>query len=215
MEKTIAFVACGLMTFSVGATAQIKMNDTGKVRINNSCPTSWLDVLGILRFLQNGFEVIFAPSNLYPNIGFFSLGNYYKFWNEIYADHAYFTPTIMSDTNFQSITKNLPTVHSKFNSLHPVTCIFDLNKFQTTSNGPNPSNNTNHFGFLFQVIQTIFPELGSTRQDLTLDVRYTELIPIFVKSYQDQQSSPGSLSYSLIPKKINNQYCSKYKRTNL
>ena len=121
----------------------------------------------------------------------------------------------MSDANFKNNVKDLSSVSSKLISLHPVTCIFDLNKFQTTSNGPNPSNNTNHFGFLFQVIQTIFPELGSTRQDLTLDVRYTELIPIFVKSYQDQQSSPGSLSYSLIPKKINNQYCSRYKRTNL
>lgn len=195
MKKIIAFVVWGLMTFSIGATAQIKIDNTGKVGINNTSPTYWLDVSGNFRFLQSGYEVIFTSSNLYPNTGSVSLGKYNKYWYEIYADNAYFTysPTIMSDANFKSNIKDLPSVVSKLNSLHPVTYNFDLNKLQSNGNGPKPSDNTNQYGFLAQEIKTIFPELVTTRQDSTLGVRYTELIPILVKAYQEQQAELESL----------------------
>ena len=195
MKKIIAIVVWGLMTFSIGATAQIKIDNTGKVGINNTAPTYWLDVAGNFRFLQSGYEVIFTLGNLYPSTGSISLGKYNRYWNELYVDYPYFTysPTIMSDANFKNNVKDISSVSSKLISLRPVTYKLDLNKLQSNGIGQKSSDNPDQYGFLAQEIQTIFPELVTTRQDSTLGVRYTELIPILVKAYQEQQAEIESL----------------------
>ena len=66
MKKIIAFFVLGIMTFSFGAFAQIKVDNTGKVGINNTSPAYSLDVSGNFRVLQNGYEVIFSGNYLYP-----------------------------------------------------------------------------------------------------------------------------------------------------
>jgi hypothetical protein len=48
-------------------------------------------------------------------------------------------------------------------------------------------------GFIAQEVQPVFPEIVTKQKDGSLGIRYTELIPVLVKAFQEQQAEIDDL----------------------
>jgi hypothetical protein len=170
----------------INLSAQIKVNSSGYVGINNTNPTYRLDVLGNVRVLVNSNAFSFDGYKFYPLIGNISLGNSSYMWYEIWADYAYFnaSPVIMSDASIKTNITGFSSAMDKIKLLNPVQYDFKAD-FQPSLT--DKSKTSKQFGFLAQELQVVFPEIVTQREDGLLGVRYTELIPVLVQALKEQQ----------------------------
>ena len=191
MKKlVIIFVLC-FIAFSFGALAQVKVASNGNVGINNTNPAFRLDVSGNLRVDDgsNG-SLLFQYGQLYNTNSSSSLGGYSFYWGYLYAAQPFFTydPVITSDKNFKTDIKDFDVVKDKLNLLRPVKYKLSIPQ----ANG-DVTGGGEQFGLIAQEVQKLYPEIVVARGDGILGIRYTELIPILIKAYQEQQAELETL----------------------
>jgi len=185
MKKILLLAVFSLVILSVNA--QIKVNSTGKVGINNTSPTYQLDVNGTFRVNDNGDALIYQYGEFYPNSGYSSLGNYGYMWDELYAYQAYFyyCEVYYSDSNLKTDIKELPSAGERVKGLRPVS--YKMKSHVKAGAEDQVKAETEQMGFIAQEVQEIFPEIVVADKNGVLGIRYTELIPVLVKAFQEQQ----------------------------
>ncbi|MBA4410170.1 MAG: tail fiber domain-containing protein [Bacteroidota bacterium] len=192
MKKLVIIFVLGFITLSFGAFAQIKVDASGNVGINNTTPGYRLDVTGNVRFYDSGSSksITYTSGSFYSSLGSNNLGSSGNYWGQLYATQPFFTysPVITSDKNFKTDIRDFDSVKDKLNLLRPVKYKLNL----PDANG-DITGGIEQFGFIAQEMQALFPEIVADRGDGMLGIRYTELIPILVKAYQEQQAELESL----------------------
>ena len=198
MKKFTFLIVLGFLALSLSSFSQIKVSSTGKVGINNTSPTYQLDVSGTFRVSDGYDEITFQYGALSPSYSSYSmLGDYGSMWEELYASQAYFNynPTILSDVNAKTDIKDLPDTKSKLLVLRPVS--YKLKpKFKGNEKADAKIAEQaakDQLGLIAQEVQEVFPEIVSEREDGTLGIRYTELIPVLIKAVQEQQAEINDL----------------------
>jgi hypothetical protein len=191
-KNTLFLVLCFIMLTS-SLIAQIKVNSSGNVGINNTNPAYRLDVSGTVKMATGGYSILYSGASFYPNAGSMDLGASGYYWFRLYATTAFFTnqPVIMSDENFKSNITNLTIMKDKLKLLRPVSYNLKTDVKGITTD-PNISNL--QYGFVAQELQGIFPDMVTKREDGVLGVRYTELIPVLVQALKEQQEEIDALS---------------------
>ena len=192
MKKiTLCLVLC-ILTLCSNLIAQIKVNSSGYIGINNTNPTYRLDISGTLRMTYNANTIVFTGSEFYPLSGYPTLGNSGTPWYQLYAAQAYFysDPVILSDINLKTNIQDITSVKANIGLLRPVTYNFksesNIFKFQTYNNL--------QYGFIAQEVKEIFPDLVITMEDGTLAIRYNALIPVLVQAIKEQQAEINDLT---------------------
>lgn len=185
--KNFLFLAVFSLVFA-SANAQIKVNSTGKVGINNTSPTYQLDVSGNFRINDSGDALIFNYGQFYSN-GYCSLGDYSQRWVDLFAVSPIFTynPTIDSDERFKTDIRDFSTVSEKLKQLRPVKYKLAPGRIPQ-KDGQAVKADGDLYGFVAQQVQQTFPDIVTTHEDGTLGVRYTDLVPVLVKAFQEQQT---------------------------
>jgi hypothetical protein len=184
--KKILLLAVFSLVFMC-ANAQIKVSSTGKVGINNTSPTYQLDVNGTLRINDSGDALIYQYGQLYSDAGYSSLGSSGYMWDELYAYQGYFyyCEIYYSDANLKTDIKDLPSASGRLNGLHPVT--YKMKPHVKPGAEGQAKAEAEQMGFIAQEMQEIFPEIVVADKNGVLGIRYTELIPVLVKAFQEQQ----------------------------
>jgi hypothetical protein len=187
MKKILLLAVFSLVILSV--TAQIKVNSSGYVGINNTAPSYRLDVSGKFRVNDAGNSLIFDYGKLYET-GFYwsSLGDDSNRWDYLYVRSATFTfsPSIDSDENFKTDIRTFSSVSDKVNQLRAVKYKLTPDRIPQKEGRPE-KNDGDLYGFIAQEVLTVFPDIVTTRENGTHGIRYTELIPVLVKAFQEQQ----------------------------
>lgn len=190
-NNTLILAFCVFMLTS-NALAQIKVNSSGFVGINNTNPAYRLDVAGTLKMTHNSNTILFDGSALYPNNGYPTLGTSGSSWYQLYVVQGYFyyDPIIMSDLNQKTNIAEITSVKEKVKLLKPVTynLLADDNFIKD-----QPINNL-QYGFVAQELQELFPDLVISRDDGTFGIRYTGLVPILVQTIKEQQTEIDALA---------------------
>ena len=192
MKKSIFILVLCVNAMISNLNAQIKVNSSGYVGINNTNPAYRLDVDGTFRLSCNYTSVLFDGYALYPNNGYPSIGTYGSYWEELYAYQAYFyyDPVIMSDLNLKTNISNLTAVKDKLRLLRPVS--YNLKSDSLSQKGKTLNNL--QYGFVAQELQEVFPDLIIKRDDGILGVRYTGLVPLLVQALKEQQDQIDALN---------------------
>jgi hypothetical protein len=197
--KNFTFVfVLGFLAQSLNCFSQIKVSSTGLVGINNTSPSFQLDVNGNFRISNGADELIFQYGSLSPSSSSYGvLGEYSQMWEELYASQAYFNinPTILSDINAKTDIRDLSSMKSKLLLLHPV-----YYKLKPNFKGNERADakiaeraSKDQLGLIAQEVQKIIPEIVTEREDGTLGICYTELIPVLIKTIQEQQTEIDDL----------------------
>jgi hypothetical protein len=101
----------------------------------------------------------------------------------------------LSDVNAKTDIKDLPDSKSKLLVLRPVS--YKLKpKFKGNEKADAKIAEQaakDQLGLIAQEVQEVFPEIVSEREDGTLGIRYTELIPVLIKAVQEQQAEINDL----------------------
>lgn len=182
-------MALCLVILSTNLIAQIKVNSSGYVGINNTNPAYRLDVNGDMKLVTSGGKnFYFSGSSIYANPSYNAdLGSTTYMWYRLYATTAYFTynPVIGSDIKFKTNITDLSPVKDKIKLLRPVTYNLktDLKELQI-----DKTMNILQYGFIAQELQEVFPEMVTTRDDGAMGICYTELIPVLVQALKEQQA---------------------------
>jgi hypothetical protein len=187
MKKLTLIIALFFVIFTSGLMAQIKVNSSGYVGINNTSPTYRLDVAGNVKFVNSGKTITFEGYSFGPSSSTgISLGSTSNYWGSVWATSAFFTnpPTITSDINFKENITDLSSMSDKLKLLRPVTY-----KLKTEVSGlfVDKDKNNTQYGFLAQELQKIFPEMVTSQENGILGIQYTELIPVLVQALKEQQ----------------------------
>ena len=194
--KKILLVAVFSLVF-VCANAQIKVSSTGNVGINNTSPTYKLDVNGNFRVNDSGNALIYQYGQFYSDAGYSSLGSSGYMWDELYAYQGYFyyCDIYYSDASLKSDIKSLPSASGQLKALRPVS--YKMNAPVKEGREAAAQAGVSQMGFVAQEVQEIFPEIVVADKNGTLGIRYTELIPVLVKAFQEQQAEIESLKTRL------------------
>lgn len=191
MKKQFIFFLLGLCACYLNVFSQIKVNSSGNVGVNNTNPSYKLDVNGNVRIVEGGSNYLFSGSSLINTSSGSMLGNTSYFWGYLFAQNIlyYYTPVQYSDSKLKSDITELDSSGSKLLKLRPVKYKMapQLNEGETIENIKGIDPNAKHIGFLAQEVQLVFPELVTTDDKGTLGIKYMELIPILIKSFQEQQ----------------------------
>ncbi len=192
MKKSIFILVLCLNAMISNLNAQIKVNSSGYVGINNSNPSYRLDVNGTVKLSCNYASILFDGFALYSNSGGLSIGTSGCSWEELYAYQAYFyyDPVIMSDFKLKTNISNLTSVKDKLRLLRPVS--YNFNPDSLSQKGKTLNNL--QYGFLAHELQDIFPDLVIKRGDGVLGVRYTGLVPLLVQALKEQQDQIDTLT---------------------
>jgi hypothetical protein len=216
MKKIFFFLVT--IFFSLISFAQLKVNESGYVGINNQSPTYTLDVNGRVRF-TSGDGLIYDNYDLFPATDYgISLGTYNsRFYSvaagqadfsslnayDIHANEGYFfTIYDLSDRNLKSNVTDLSKTESgKLFNLRPVRYNITLEKkmFKDSLKAPESKmETTEHIGFIAQEVKEIFPELVGENKEGFLGIKYTELIPLLVQALKEQDAKIKNLEERLI-----------------
>jgi len=172
--------------------AQINVDSYGNVGVNNPSPSYKFDVQGDCRLYQvdNGSGVMCSGGQFYP-IGSMTLGSYMSRWSWLCAEAATFSssPDIDSDERLKKDVHDFSNVSDKVNQLHAV-------RYKLI-NGVKGRSDGEMYGFIAQDVIKLFPEIVTTRENGTYGVRYTELVPVLVKAFQEQQKQIKALEARL------------------
>lgn len=195
---TFLFVLGFLLALSLNSFSQINVNSSGDVGINNTSPSYQLDVSGDFRVSASGEEIVFEDGIFAPSyLSCCNLGDYSAMWMELYASDPYFdySPTILSDINNKTDITDLSDSKSKVMVLRPVSYKLDLSSNdEEISEAAAEKAETEQFGLIAQDVIEIYPEIITEREDGTLGIRYTELIPVLIKAMQEQQDEIDALT---------------------
>lgn len=194
MKRIILLTVAAIFALSLNSFSQIKVSSTGKVGINNTSPSYQLDVDGDFRVSSNGYDIIFDYGELRPdNCGWSSLGQSGYEWQELHAYDAYFYyyTVYYSDENTKTDIRDLTTSKNKLKALRPVK--YKLKEKKKVKEGEPEQPIQEQMGFIAQEIQKIYPEIVAENKDGMLGVRYTALIPVLVKAFQEQQTEIDDL----------------------
>ncbi len=165
--------------------AQIKVNSSGYVGINNTSPTYRLDVDGTVRFLNSSLSISWDGTSLGPLVSGVNLGTNAIRWYNFYTTYGYFTyaPIVQSDLNLKTDIVNLSEMNDKIQKLRPVSYRLkpDVAGFEI-----DKSNNSKQYGFIAQELIDIFPDMVKENNGV-LGISYTELIPVLVQALKEQQ----------------------------
>jgi len=214
MKKLIVlFVFCfGIL--SIGANAQLKVNSSGYVGINQSNPLYNLDWSGNGRFKgSSGDSFIFDTNYLgvpviYPDTdGSGSLG-YINGFESIYGHvvTAYYFATLSDETVKENIV-NLGSTLDKIVQLRGVRYDLKSELFKTANEKIKASQiaeGKDQIGFLAQELKDIFPEL--VRYDSLRNqygVMYDRMVPILVEAMKEQQSQIDALKNQVAAIEVN------------
>ncbi|HQK69433.1 MAG: hypothetical protein GT600_15190 [Bacteroidales bacterium] len=191
MKKYFLIFALLVAFTSTNLDAQIKVNSSGYVGINNLYPSYNLDVVGNLKMTSGSSTIYYNGGSFYNQGGYTALGTYSNYWYELYAQQAYFyyDPIIMSDINLKTNVTTLSEMKGKIKLLRPVS--YNL---KPNSENPDKTINNLQYGFVAQEVKEIFPDLVIEREDGILGIRYSGLIPILVKAIEEQQEEIDALN---------------------
>lgn len=197
MNKNLFFFILGFLALSLNSFSQIKVNSSGYVGIDNTNPIYQLDVSGDLRVTDGSNGFIYNSGELYPSSTNVKLGRLSNEWDELHAYSAYFHQYTVysSDKNLKKDIKTLESTKLKLTELRPVKY-----KFKAVLTGDEEADTKKikqaeieQIGFIAQEVQEIFPEIVVANDDGDLGIRYTALIPVLVKSLQEQQAEIDDL----------------------
>jgi hypothetical protein len=193
MKNFSIFFVLGIFACTINGFSQIKVSSTGKVGINNTNPTYQLDVSGTMRINDSGDALIYQYGEFYPNSGWSSLGNSGYMWDELYAYQGYFyyCDVYYSDASLKTDVQNLALAGDRLKGLRPVT--YKMNLPVKPGREAEGKTDVAQMGFIAQEVQEIFPEIVAADKNGVLGIRYTELIPVLVKAFQEQQSEIDDL----------------------
>ena len=197
MKKNQMLALIAMVALSYGANAQIRVNSSGQVGINNTNPAYRLDVSGNLRVSDSGTNLIYSGTTLYNSSGSSYLGTSSYFWGYLYSHYIFYTytPIQYSDAKLKKDIVDLEIQTNKLMDLRPVK--YKILPRLNGSGEPVQLKNTDieaeHIGFIAQEIKEVFPGLVQEDEEGTLGVKYIELIPILVKAYQEQQTEIAGL----------------------
>ena len=207
MKNLILLISLFFVTYV--SNAQIKVDSSGNVGINNINPSYQLDVEGILR-VNDGMGAIYIDNgSMYPISDWSTLGDSDYKWDWMYSWGITLNsaPTITSDKNLKTDIKQIGSVKNNLMKLRAVSY-----KLLPQVAGGNQTNekrleqvNKDQLGFIAQEVQEIFPEIVVQDENGYLGIKYTELIPVLVKTIQEQQAEIQSLNARLSALEVGKQ----------
>lgn len=192
MKIRYRFLLTGVCTlFSLISFAQLKINSSGYVGINNDSPAYRLDVNGDGNFAGNVtcYGVIAGTVQASTSL---RTSGYIESYGDIAGAYGYFVEVYTSsDERIKTNIVNLPSSTNKLFSLRPVN--YNLLKESQTSQG-----NRLHYGFIAQEVKEIFPDLVSENKDSLMAINYTALIPMLVQALKEQNDKIKSLEDRIV-----------------
>ena len=113
-------------------------------------------------------------------------------WDELYAYDAYFYyyTVYYSDENAKTDIKNILATTDKLKLLRPVSYKL-IPKFKGDEEADAKiasKAEVEQLGLIAQEVKEIFPEIVVADENGTLGIRYTALIPLLIKAFQEQQT---------------------------
>jgi hypothetical protein len=202
MKRLIVLsVVCSLI-LPLDSYAQLKVNSSGYVGINQSSPSYNLDWSGTGRFHSGGMgDLIFDHSGYY-NVATIHpvdnwngcLGTSSKYFNVLYVDNVIANlVTEGSDERIKENIRNLENPLSKLANIRGVQYDFKKEFFNTSNEKLNDAlanGRKNQIGFIAQELKEVFPELVFLDTTSNLySVNYIGLIPVLVEAVKEQQKT--------------------------
>lgn len=199
MKKLIAlFVFCSLI-LSLDSYAQLKVNSSGYVGINQSSPSHNLDCFGTGRFITGWGQLIFDSSGpsgsaiLYPNDDWLgNLGKSNRRLNDIYCYTLHYDN--LYDWSDESLKENIEPLEGNLNKILRLNGVsYNMKKEFYSIKDPKilsivMKNQKKDFGFIAQEVKDIIPEIVSLDTTSNLySVNYVKLIPVLVEAIKEQQ----------------------------
>lgn len=197
MKKLSLITALFLLIAQTCLMAQIKVNSSGYVGINNTNPTYRLDVVGTVKFTNSSQSVSYDGANFVPSSNaIINLGNNLLRWNNFYTTYGYFTyaPVTTSDLNYKTNIVNLTGMNEKLKLLRAVSY-----QYKTDIPGLviDKAKNGTQFGFIAQELKEVFPEIVKEDNGI-LGISYTELIPVLVQALKEQHDEIEALNARIL-----------------
>jgi hypothetical protein len=192
MKNLILITVLSFFVLPFSLIAQIKVNSSGYVGINNTNPTYRLDVAGIVRFTNGTPSISWDGTSFGPLTSGINSGTSPIRWNLFYTTYGYFTyaPIVTSDIKLKTDITDLTGMNAKLSQLRPVS--YKLNP-NITGFTVDKTNTSTQFGFIAQDLKNVFPDMVKDDNGL-LGISYTELIPVLVKALQEQQEEIKALN---------------------
>ncbi len=200
MKKYLSLFILSFVTCTMGAFAQIKVNSSGYVGINQFYPAYNLDWVGTGRWWATNGVLLFDDTGygnlptIHPENDWFGcLGTSSKRFALIYADHV--IARDLEETSDETVKENIKTLD---NSLSKITRLrgvkYDLkadyfNVSDAKYKAKLTEDGKNEIGFLAQELKEVFPEVVFYDESSGLySVSYTRLVPVLVEAIKEQQS---------------------------
>lgn len=192
MRNLSLIMTLGQLLISIATMAQIKVNSNGFVGINNANPQYRIDISGNFRVADGTNSLVFNTA-FYPS-GNVNLGQDNQRWNYFYTTFGFFTysPIIASDINLKTDVSNITNVREKLMLLRPVSYKLNTQKLNISDEGSSRSPKM-EIGLIAQELKEVFPDMVTESESGTLGIRYTELIPILIQAFKEQQEEIAAL----------------------
>lgn len=173
MKKKLLFlVACCM---AMGAMAQLKVLSNGEVWFTPSATNAWAN------------HIISFAGNEYAKNYVVSWSGTHRFWvlgnGNVFAVNSYLT----SDARMKMNVNKVSDISGIY-KLEPKTYFL-----KDSLNDKSIDNKTLQYGFLAQDVQKIYPEMVFTDGDGMLSLNYTAIIPLLVKTVQQQHAEIENL----------------------
>ena len=196
MKKLSLIIASFLLIVQTSLMAQIKVNSSGYVGINNTNPTYRLDVAGNAKFTNSSQTISFEGTTFGPSTTGVGLGTSAIRWSTFYTVYGYFTyaPVTTSDLNYKTNIVDLTGMNDKLKLLRAVSY-----QYKTDIPGLviDKAKNGTQFGFIAQELKEVFPEIVKEDNGI-LGISYSELIPVLVQALKEQQDEIKALNARIL-----------------
>ena len=196
MKNLLLIASLLFVIMQTSLMAQIKVNSSGYVGINNTNPTFRLDVAGTVKFTNSSQTVSFDGPSFGPSTTGVGLGTSATRWATFYTVYGYFTyaPVTTSDLNYKTNIINLTGMNEKLKLLRAVSY-----QYKTDIPGLviDKAKNGTQFGFIAQELKEVFPEIVKEDNGV-LGISYTELIPVLVQALREQQEEIDALNARIL-----------------
>ncbi len=198
MKNATFIFVFSFLTLSFNSYSQIKISSTGKVGINNTNPFYQLDVTGSFRVSNTvSTGIVFNNGSLRPTVNDdCSLGDDGHKWTNVWAVNIMSEnfPSNDSDERLKENIKNIEFTKGKLKELRPVRYRFKpVEKTDINGNIITKPASEEQIGLIAQEVRKIYPEIVVENKSGTLGIRYTELIPVLIKAFQEQQAEIDNL----------------------
>ena len=196
MKKLMLLFVLSIVTASTSLFAQIKVNSSGQVGINNNNPGYRLDVGGNAKFTNSSQTITFEGATFGPSTTGVGLGTSPTRWATFYTVYGYFTyaPVTTSDLNFKTNIVDITGMNDKLKLLRAVS-------YQYKTDVPglviDKAKNGTQFGFIAQELKEVFPEIVKEDNGI-LGISYSELIPVLVQALKEQQDEIEALNARIL-----------------